>query len=115
MKLLLQHGATVDMSDVKGQSPLQVAVKNGHYECAELLLQAGANPNGNSANCSSPLCIAAMNGDLEMVKVCIFNSGNNNKNHVSELVCVLVAAALISFRDWKENVEIVQQQLLCLR
>lgn len=66
----MSHGCSIDIPDVKGQTPLHVAVKNLHLKCAELLLERGANPNGHSHNRTTPLCIAAMQGNLDMVQVC---------------------------------------------
>ncbi|KAI8778107.1 ankyrin repeat and SOCS box protein 12 [Biomphalaria glabrata] len=64
LNLLLEAGASVDISDVKCQTPLFVAIKNRRYECAEKLLQAGACPEGDSSNSSTPLYVAFMNRDL---------------------------------------------------
>ena len=67
--MLLDHGCSIDIPDVKGQTPLHVAVKNMHYKCAELLLQRGADPNGHAHNRTTPLGIAAMQGCLDLVQV----------------------------------------------
>jgi ankyrin repeat protein len=66
---LLDYGASIDIPDVKGQTPLHVAVKNGHHACARLLLERGADPNGNGNNRSTPLSLAAMQGSVELVQV----------------------------------------------
>ncbi|XP_067686063.1 ankyrin repeat and SOCS box protein 1-like [Haliotis asinina] len=70
-RILLEAGASIDISDVKGQTPLFVAVKNNHYDCAHLLLQHGANPEGSEENVATPLYTAAMNGFLVMVEILI--------------------------------------------
>ncbi|XP_071101317.1 ankyrin repeat and SOCS box protein 1-like [Haliotis cracherodii] len=70
-RILLEAGASIDISDVKGQTPLFVAVKNNHCDCALLLLQHGANPEGSEENVATPLYTAAMNGFLVMVKILI--------------------------------------------
>ena len=69
VSLLLDHGCSIDIPDVKGQTPLHVAVKNMHNKCAELLLERGADPNGHPHNRTTPLCIAAMQGSLDLVQV----------------------------------------------
>jgi hypothetical protein len=35
IKILLSHGAQIDLVDVKAQTPLFVAMVNQHWECAE--------------------------------------------------------------------------------
>lgn len=62
VKLLITHGADVNITDIKGQSPLFVAVKNNHPGCVEVLLQFSANPDGSPKCLSTPVYIAAMQG-----------------------------------------------------
>lgn len=62
-KLLLAHGATVDpvyASD--GSTPLQLAVKGGHWAVAELLLEAGAKVDYQGPDKRTPLHWALKNG-----------------------------------------------------
>uniref|UniRef100_A0A8B9NJE7 Ankyrin repeat and SOCS box containing 12 n=1 Tax=Accipiter nisus TaxID=211598 RepID=A0A8B9NJE7_9AVES len=80
MKVLLAHGAEVDSLDVKAQTPLFMAVSNGHQECVKVLLEAGANPvarlpewAANSVACSGPLYLAAAYGHLECFKMLFAN------------------------------------------
>ncbi|KAK7092639.1 ankyrin repeat and SOCS box protein 1-like [Littorina saxatilis] len=67
--VLLDHGASIEVPDVKGQTPLHVAVKNLHFRCAEILLERGADPNGDANNRSTPLALAAMQGSLHLVQL----------------------------------------------
>lgn len=74
IRLLLKHGARVCFTELGpddkalgnppratlADEPLRLAIKNGHYECAELLLKNGADPNaryflGAEINMISPL------------------------------------------------------------
>eukprot|EP00953_Heterococcus_sp_UTEX-ZZ885_P039342 20167-Heterococcus_DN1.PRE.2 len=48
-QLLLQRGAHVNGTDVRGQSVLLFAVKGGSAECVQLLLEAGVDVHLNSA------------------------------------------------------------------
>ena len=50
IKCLVKHGAEVDLTDVKAQTPLFVAIVNQHWESARALLEAGADPNGSDRN-----------------------------------------------------------------
>ena len=45
VKLLLEAGANVNLSDRKENSPLHWAAQKGFAEIVELLLNAHANPN----------------------------------------------------------------------
>ena len=69
LKLLIKAGADIHIVDVKGQTPLFVAVKNRRLQCARLLLQSGACPDGDVKNSSTPLNVAFMNGDINSVLV----------------------------------------------
>ena len=59
VKLLLAHGASVNVKDCCGCSPLLTAVGSASAEAVELLLQAGANPNMTNGRGISPLMRAA--------------------------------------------------------
>jgi len=69
LEFLLQHGADVNVPDIKAQTPLTMAVKNRHIKCVHRLLVAGANPNGDARSLCSPLYIAAMNGFKDILEV----------------------------------------------
>ncbi len=79
MDLLIGHGADVNKSDIKAQTPLFVAIKKHHAGCVWRLLEAGANPEGDSQNLCTPIYVASMEGFYEGLKV----STTNN----SDLVC----------------------------
>ncbi|XP_070536563.1 ankyrin repeat and SOCS box protein 1-like [Ptychodera flava] len=68
IECLLNHGASVDIADMKAQTPLFMAVQNAHTECVKVLLEAGADPNGNSDHLCSPLYMAVMIGALECLQ-----------------------------------------------
>jgi ankyrin repeat protein len=42
MEVLLAHGADVNVKSYDGETPLHLAVKNGHEDAAALLRQHGA-------------------------------------------------------------------------
>ena len=45
VKKLLDHGATIDIQDEKGETPLFYACRNGHSKIAAQLMKRGANVN----------------------------------------------------------------------
>lgn len=69
VRLLLDHGAITDTSDIKAQTPLFLALRNQHLKVARILLMHGASPDGDLANAATPLCHAAWHGHNEVIKV----------------------------------------------
>ena len=80
VKLLLDNGASINMKDNSGYTPLHHAAnrKKKHdsmeinaklIDIANLLIDRGANMNINSDDNNTPLDLAARNGDLEMVEL----------------------------------------------
>ena len=87
VKLLLDNGASINMKDTFGYTPLHHAAnrKKNHdsmeinaklIDIANLLIDRGANLNVDSISDDTPLDLAARNGDLEMVELLI-NKGAN--------------------------------------
>lgn len=61
-KLLLDHGASIEMANAAGMTPLTVAchAASERLEVVRFLLGRGANPNGNGPKASTPLLGAAI-------------------------------------------------------
>jgi len=58
VKLLLDHGAAVDMADHDGVAPLENAVRRSDAALLTLLLKHGANPSAVNSERQSPLMLA---------------------------------------------------------
>jgi ankyrin repeat protein len=69
--LLTYPHIEVDSANKKGQTPLWVAIQNGHWEIAEKLLKTGANPNAMPLSSMSPLQIVSLCGNFAMVELLI--------------------------------------------
>ncbi|MER9948738.1 ankyrin repeat domain-containing protein [Mesorhizobium sp. M0047] len=65
-KLLIDHGADVNLPVSWQRTPLYAANKAGHAEIVKLLLDNGADPN-QVAKAQTPLHVAAENGCLQCV------------------------------------------------
>ncbi|XP_075116922.1 ankyrin repeat and SOCS box protein 12-like [Leptodactylus fuscus] len=68
LKILLAHGAEVDILDVKAQTPLFSAVSAGHFDCVRELLRAGACPSGSIYNNCTPVLNAAREGNVSILR-----------------------------------------------
>jgi ankyrin repeat protein len=66
VKLLLKSGATVDLRNDKGQTPLGGVAFKGYAEIATLLLDAGADPLADQGG-QTPVDYATMFGRQEIL------------------------------------------------
>ena len=80
VKLLLKHGAEVNLPDSSGLTPLIAAAGYGHPRVASALINAAANVNmvTTGSNGTDALAYAASAGGLNMVKLLINHGANVN-------------------------------------
>ena len=64
-RLLLEHGANVNVQDQNGGTPLIMAAVNNHTETVETLLDAGAQVDRPDVHGFSPLLVSATKGYLQ--------------------------------------------------
>jgi hypothetical protein len=69
VRLLLEHGADINMQDEDGWTPLYVASKNGVLEVLRLLLEHGADVEVRNNDGETPLQEAANGGHNEVVEL----------------------------------------------
>ena len=70
VKLLIQHGATIDCRDAEGKTPLIHACTDAFPETVEILLDAGADVNAKeSTEGFTPLMMGAGIGHADVVRV----------------------------------------------
>lgn len=62
MDLLIINGASINIKDKFGSTPLHLAVQNGHAEAVELLVKYRANLNLLDINEKSALLLATEKG-----------------------------------------------------
>lgn len=60
--LLIDKGASVDETDIQGESAIHYAVRSGEVACVQLLLERGADINAASEGGETPLTVAAAFG-----------------------------------------------------
>lgn len=96
MKLLLQHGAQVNMPVTDGWHPLHIAAHSGQVAAMELLIQSGAVVNAADDDDevgSTPLMLAAAQGSIPAATV-LLNSGADTAIRDCEGDSVLAYAVL---------------------
>lgn len=67
IRFLLKAGASPNVRDKEGRTPLHDAVDNSKIESVKMLLQAGADVNAKDNNGNTPLSIAA---EMSCMKLC---------------------------------------------
>jgi ankyrin repeat protein len=65
---LLDHGATIDARDAKGQTPLRRAVNCRQVPIVRLLVRYGADPNAADCRGVTPLSVAR-NAEIRQILV----------------------------------------------
>lgn len=79
-KLLLKHGADLNLAGHGGRTALITAVENGDYAISEMLLNAGANSNLTSG-WGPALSVASRRYNIEIIKLLLAYSTNVNALH----------------------------------
>ena len=77
-KLLLDHGAEVNMPADSFESPLTLAACGGHVELAMLLIERGANLEEVNDEGYTPLMEASREGHEEMVALLLSQGADIN-------------------------------------
>ena len=67
-ELLLQHGASVDVTDYNNQTLLQAASVDGHSDVVRWLFERGADAHSQRNDYVSPIHLAAANGHREVIQ-----------------------------------------------
>ncbi|KAJ9510319.1 hypothetical protein QJQ45_015773 [Haematococcus lacustris] len=76
IRLLLEHGARLDIANFDGRMPLHLAVEEGEVEVAAALLEAGADPNAPCQDLVTCLHHAATKGPLPLLELLLRHKAN---------------------------------------
>ncbi len=68
VKLLLEKGANVNITNEGGETPLHYAAKHGHTEIMQILMENDADPAQKGTGCGTPMQWAAGNGQIQSIK-----------------------------------------------
>lgn len=77
VKLLIDHGASVNALDSEGTTPLLLALMEKNSETAGLLLDNGADPDATNSQGLSPLFLAATNGQTSVLSQLVSKGAKN--------------------------------------
>ena len=71
MDMLFKGGADINLINKHGVSPLYLAIKGRHYECAKYLIERKAIVHFNDSNHAqfSPLFFAIKQGDIRFLEL----------------------------------------------
>ena len=104
VKLLIEHGAKIDIKDYSGRSPLLWAVSCNHLEIVKILVNCGADINVKTSKKNqhvTPLLIAVDICSVEIVKCLLKNGANRNARDTEGRTSLFYATV-------RNNLEIVQ-------
>lgn len=74
-RLLLQHGANVEQTDLEGAAPLFIAAQHGQRDIVDVLLDAGADSSATAPHGATPLIVAAQFGHGEVIRKLLKSDG----------------------------------------
>jgi hypothetical protein len=111
-KILIKHGASLNVTDAEGVTPLHAAVGAKLETIVRLLLDKNANVNAQDANGMTPLHLALKTESKEIVELLVKNGANprsvNNAGESPESIAKKMGPVwitiLIEFDTQQENI-----------
>ncbi|XP_076117419.1 uncharacterized protein LOC143085121 [Mytilus galloprovincialis] len=99
--ILLDNGASIDLTDNNNETALYIACKNNKSVTVEYLLSRGATINARTGDLKFPLHVACLNGNTEIAKCLIENKAkvnvkDSNKNTPLHLACANGRAKVVN-------------------
>jgi ankyrin repeat protein len=92
VRLLLDYGATPNIMDKDGRTPLYRAAEKGYTEIVKLLVSKGAIIDTADKDGKTPLYVACQNCDTELIKFLLSEGADINVADKDGKVAVVVAA-----------------------
>ena len=89
LRILLSHGAPINVRDNEGNCAIHLATLNGHLDCVKLLMDKRCLAHVGNIHYHNPLIIAAAKGHVQIVNRLLDRGVDMayqlNKNKESEL------------------------------
>ena len=98
VKMLLEHGANPQTSNMEGNTPLHISSRRGYASIVQLLLEYGADESIQNEHGETALMYAAYSGDLRSVKALI-EAGANPDVRSNRKETAIVTAFYFNKRD----------------
>lgn len=76
VKLLVEHGADVNLQGFRNFTPIRIAAQNGHLEIVKYLAEQGADIDFKAMDGATPLEHAASKGHLDVVAYLVESGAN---------------------------------------
>jgi ankyrin repeat protein len=84
LRRLLEQGEDMGARDKLGDTPLHVAIQEGHTQAARLLIERGADPDARGSHWG-PLTAAAVRGNVPIVRLLLARGADvNGRLHPGE-------------------------------
>ena len=93
VRLLIQHGATVDLATGSNSTPLRGASFHGFLNVMDVLLDNGANVNTPNSVGQSPFLIAVLRNQEQAVRLLLKRGANKYQQTVNGYTALHLAAA----------------------
>ena len=68
IKLLLDKGMSVNLTNTHGSTPLHFSAEFGHLEATKALVERGASINNTKINGATALMVAAQSGNFDILR-----------------------------------------------
>ena len=117
IKLLLDTGISVNLTDKDGSTPLHVSAEFGHVEATKFLVERGAVINSTNKYGDTPLLVAAYFGELEIFRYLIeigadinIRDANNNNTalHLAAELGTVNIIKLLLDKEMSVNLTLVR-------
>ena len=125
--LLLKSGASVNLADNQGFTPLMTAISEMNNECVELIVQAGADINMTDRKGNTSLTISVLWANTRITKLLlqkeisinvgpikILNPDKNNSN-TDEVISILFAAGQEIPEEYVNQIPVVYGECQTLK